>query len=973
MPTTARSYSTLSLVPSWRRQSISATSSKALYSTKDHTEDLTQSLLYQQFKDLSLEIQRHDEIYYGVGENSINSNVLSDDEFDALVRKEEELEKEFPDILHTWQLESGLGKAATRSGRVGTKTETKATNAERQKRKHLSPMLSLDNVHNQEQLLAWLRKVVKAVTAEAEEQEVTSMVTIVTEPKLDGVSLSLRYEASSNAASSDSIPLELKWASTRGDGTVGQDVTAAAKQMSGIPDTIYLSKDTASAGQEIILEVRGEVVLPRSEFLKIQQQAEAATKEKESEERDDQNFTEVSKTADPTIISFSNPRNAASGIMLRKESDDPEEQASSKKLRSLLRFYAYDLSGLEEEQGSGQVLELDGIQIREQLSKWGFPLALPVATTNLEWKNNNDDDDGEDTSTSDLETEVESASASASESKTLWGNWFQENIANEQILPILEYFSALEEHRERLQEEDNKNLSLSTTSKSSTTKKSKNSESNNHYDWGDFDMDGCVHKVTQASVRSVMGYTSKSPKWATAHKFPAQSSVARLLDIIFQVGRTGAITPVAVLEPTEVGGVTVQRATLHNFGHLQEIMGFENNKNSEAGVSRIPKYEPLLVQRAGDVIPQVVRRIKSHSKPSEEGSSPIEWISLDSPDKCPFCSSPVTYDTLAQSSSSSRVGQVLRCTGPPLLCPPRAITSLKHAFSRDAMDLTGLSEARIEQLMDADLLKFPSDIFTMDNEKWESLEALPGWGERSSQNLKASSQKVASKGISLGRFIYSLGIRHVGKHTSELVASCYGSVGAFLEALNTSSQYQIIEPQIASNDEPDDGEGLHNEEKITTSPNHPFLELENKLGIGPVAIDSLIAFSKTQELVDAAKTLAESLNVLEQDVVIEEHEDDPSGSLSTASGSKQPWKGFRVVFTGSLGIVDGLTRSKAQEIAKQLGAKATPGSVSKSTDLVVFGDKGGKKLTQAKELGIATLEAEEFVQLANENGLLDVD
>ena len=225
---------------------------------------------------------------------------------------------------------------------------------------------------------------------------------------------------------------------------------------------------------------------------------------------------------------------------------------------------------------------------------------------------------------------------------------------------------------------------------------------------------------------------------------------------------------------------------------------------------------------------------------------------------------------------------------------------------------------------------------------------------------------MASRGMSLGRFIYSLGIRHLGKHTSELVASCYGSVGAFLEALESASQHELVKQ---NDDTPNDSKEDENSNKL---PNHPFPELENKLGIGPVAIDSMFAFSKSGELVDAAKTLAKSLNILEQDIVLEEGEEAPSSGVTT-SGSDQPWKGFRVVFTGSLGIVDGLTRSKAQEIAKQLGAKATPGSVSKSTDIVVFGDKGGKKLTQARDLGITTIEAEEFVKLAEANGLLDVD
>lgn len=1012
--------------PPLLRHNICGPLSMALYSTvDDQTQDMesavngdgngnaTSLLLYQQFKDLSLEIRKHDELYYGSldattrvdgnddGDKRSGTTILiSDDEFDALVRREEELEENHPDLLRTWQLESGLGKAATRSGRVGASnnneissllgsTNSNNNNVARLKRTHLTPMLSLDNVHSEEQLLGWLKRVVKAATSdEIEAEEPPSMVTIVTEPKLDGASLSLRYEASHlSDTTTTSTSLYLKWASTRGDGIIGQDVTAAAKQITGIPNLIHLplssledSYSSLRGSDRIAIEVRGEVVMPRSEFLLIQAAAQQQIMEREEEKEranettsgsESGNITDtitesmeskdsVNATTSPSIVSFSNPRNAASGIMLRKESEDPEEQSESKKLRSLLRFYAYDLSGLER-LGGAISSELDGLKIRNQLSEWDFSLALPVAITNIEWKDLYDEETNDTIDSKSDNNEL------PSESKPLWDDWFQETIAQDQVRPIMEYFSALEKHRERLQEEE---------ASSATKKSSKDSSSTNNYEWGDFDVDGCVHKVTQASMRSTMGYTVKSPKWATAHKFPAQSSVARLLDVIVQVGRTGALTPVAVLEPTEVGGVTVQRATLHNFGHMLEVLGSdggddENENESKNVTARIPKYEPVLVQRAGDVIPQVVRRIhKSHS--NHEDDSSIQWISLDPPEKCPFCASPVSYES--SSSSSTSVGQVVRCTGPPLLCPPRAVTSLKHAFSRDALDLTGLSEAKIQQLMDAGLLKYPTDVFQMGDAQWETLEAIPGWGERSCQNLKESSDRVASKGITLGRFVFSLGIRHLGKHTSELVASCYGSAGAFFEALDSASQHHLstTELQDASNDETThsiDGEGT--EESISTlhPPNHPFPILENKVGIGPVMVDSLLEFSKSKELTDAAKDLAGSLNILEQDIVMEDEEVDSSET----SNSEQPWKGFRVVFTGSLGGVEGLTRSRAQEIAKQLGAKATPGSVSKSTDMVVFGDKGGKKLTQAKELGVSTMEAETFVTLAIQHGFLDTE
>ena len=179
-----------------------------------------------------------------------------------------------------------------------------------------------------------------------------------------------------------------------------------------------------------------------------------------------------------------------------------------------------------------------------------------------------------------------------------------------------------------------------------------------------------------------------------------------------------------------------------------------------------------------------------------------------------------------------------------------------------------------------------------------------------------------------------------------------------------------VEIEAVASDEKEDEDPLQDKEGTEESSSSPFPQLESMLGIGPVALDSLLTFAKSKELFDATKNLAESLNVLEQDVVVVEEEEDPSEAKSSDS-SALPWKGFRVVFTGSLGIKERLTRSRAQEFAKQLGAKATPGSVSKSTDLVVFGDKGGKKLTQARELGISTMEAADFVNLATEHGLID--
>jgi NAD-dependent DNA ligase len=380
----------------------------------------------------------------------------------------------------------------------------------------------------------------------------------------------------------------------------------------------------------------------------------------------------------------------------------PENAEESRHLRSLLQFFAYDVVVADQE-------FLDGTQNRDWLASWGFQIARPIAMTELQLIHDTNE-------------------------TTMDGGWTDDSIA-----PMVSYYEALSEHR-----------NTGTT----TTTTSKDNDDDDSYSWGDFDMDGCVHKLSQASLKEALGRSMKSPKWAVAHKFPPLAAVTNLLDVIVQVGRTGALTPVAVLEPVEVGGVTIQRASLHNFVHLKQILANDNSTNNN---NRIPVGTPVLVRRAGDVIPQVVQRIDSNGDNQESKTATNEKnnndtsstsISLEPPTTCPACGSPVVWEEPSSKSKNSTVGQIVRCGGSPLLCPPRAITSLAHAYSRDAMDVTGLSEARIQQLMDAGLLRFPCDVFQWsDDAEWNTIaEEIPGWGPKSCQNLKASIQRVASNG-----------------------------------------------------------------------------------------------------------------------------------------------------------------------------------------------------------------------------------
>jgi DNA ligase (NAD+) len=647
---------------------------------------------------------------------------------------------------------------------------------------------------------------------------------------------------------------------SRGDGKKGQDVTQATSSIHNIPTSLpSLSIENVDSNLPApIIEVRGEVVLLNNDFSQISS---------------NQNLT----------YSFSNSRNAASGILLRKPSHHPEEQVEAERLQSLLKFYAYDLvEGTAEE-------SLDGIQNRNLLEHFNFDVAQPHCLTELSITNVTKDDF---CTPPDAEN-------------------------------MIQFYKALDLHRQ---------------DKASSVSMAK------QFRFLDFDMDGCVHKLVDPQLKKAMGGSNKSPNWAVAHKFSPVAVVTGLVDVIVQVGRTGALTPVALLEPVTVGGVNISRATLHNFGHLQEILGDEKS---------LPVNTSVMVRRAGDVIPQVVGRIKSEDN---DKKSDKEMISLKAPTHCPACGSKVVWEESNQPSNNRTTGQVVRCGGPPLLCRPQAITSIAHAFSRDALDLTGLSEARIQQLMDVELLRFPCDLFNFSEEDWENMEELPGWGAKSVENLRSSTKEVASHGISLNRFVYSLGIRQIGKHSSELVASSYGTIEAFLEAVQNASEWR--DPQ---EEEPSDVEKDSNNDDNSST--HPFSKMQGRLGIGPVLINSLLSFSKKRELVKAATDLGQAINVLTEYTEVEMQAE---MARSSDKNELKPFQGFRVVFTGS---IPSLTRSAAQKAAKEfLGAKATPGSVSKTTDLVVHGETGGKKLQQALYFGIRTMTGNEFLELLEENG-----
>lgn len=408
----------------------------------------------------------------------------------------------------------------------------------------------------------------------------------------------------------------------------------------------------------------------------------------------------------------------------------------------------------------------------------------------------------------------------------------------------------------------------------------------------DYDIDGVVFKVDRLDWQERLGFVSRAPRWAIAFKFPAEKAITRLLDIEIQVGRTGALTPVAKLQPVTVGGVVVQNATLHN--------------EDEIARKDIRISDMVIVQRAGDVIPQVIGVILE-KRP--EGAEPFEF-----PTRCPACGSHAVREV---NSKTGKVDAVRRCTG-GLICPAQAVERLKHFVSRGAFDIEGLGGRTIDAFYGEGRIGSPADIFTLEKRNLEftpRISELEGWGEKSESNLFAAIE--ARREIPLDRFIYALGIRHVGETTARLIARTYGDWETFSSAM------------VAAEDPSSDA----------------YSELTNIDGIGQVVADALVEFFREPHNTALLEELLREVSPL------------PGESLEPGAGS--PVAGKTVVFTGALASI---SRAEAKAQAERLGAKVT-GSVSKKTDLVVAGSDAGSKLTKAKSLGIEVLDEAGWLQL----------
>jgi DNA ligase (NAD+) len=698
--------------------------------------DLTETQAKAELKRLAAEIAGHDKRYYQQDKPSV-----TDADYDALRVRNVAIEKKFPDLV----------RADSPSRRVG------ATPTGRFKKvRHAIPMLSLDNAMADEDVVDFVARIRRFLKLSDDEK-----IAFSAEPKIDGLSMSLRYEDG-----------ELVTAATRGDGSEGEDVTANIKTLKEVPQQLK--------GKHVpkICEVRGEVYMTKSDFLKL---------------------NERQKAADETI--FANPRNSAAGSLRQK---DPGITASRP-----LGFFAY---------------------------AWGEMSEMPADTQSGMIK------------------------------------WFK--TCGFETNPLTKIRHSVEEllafHREI--EETRADL--------------------------DYDIDGVVYKVDRLDWQERLGFVSRSPRWAIAHKFPAERAVTVLKDIEIQVGRTGTLTPVAKLEPVGVGGVIVQNATLHNEDYIKGIGG-DGEPLRDGRDIRIG--DTVIIQRAGDVIPQVVD-VMLDKRPKD--AKPYHF-----PKKCPcYLHTAIVREETAAGEEGARA----RCSG-EFACPFQKIEHLKLFASRRAFDIEGLGEKQIEMFFEKEWVKEPADIFTLEKKHKNELLEEEGYGETSVKNLfDAIKQR---REISLERFIFALGIRQVGETTALALARGYGSWKTFHDACL----------KVAKGDE------------------ETIAEMDALDQIGDTVIAAIAAYFSESHNKGIVERLTKEVKILDAEK--------PKTDSAIA--------GKTVVFTGAL---EKMTREEAKATAERLGAKAA-GSVSKKTDYVVAGPGAGSKLAEAKKHGVQVLTEDEWLKL----------
>ena len=705
--------------------------------------DMTSERLAETIKALSDEIARHDELYHAK-----DAPEISDAEYDLLRRK---LEKAVSAARSTGETIALAAADASRSDAVGAAPAEGFGSVE-----HAVPMLSLANALDPDEAVAFLARIRKELGL-AEDTELA----MVGEPKVDGLSCSIRYEGR-----------RIVSAATRGDGRVGENVTANVMTVEDVP------KELPDEAPDVI-EIRGEIHMSRADFAEL-------------------NAAQEAKGAK----AFANPRNAAAGSLRQL---DPEITRTRK-----LSFLAYAVGETSGELPASQT------ELREMLGRLGFRLNEPSER-------------------------------------------FDDAIG------ALSYYERMEELRPSLP----------------------------------YDIDGLVYKVDSVEIQRRLGFVSRSPRWAIAHKFPAEQARTRLLGISIQVGRTGVLTPVAELEPVTVGGVVVSRATLHN---ADEIV----RKDVRIG-------DLVIIQRAGDVIPQIVRVVHE--------CRPENAVPFVMPNACPVCGAP-----------ARRIeGEAATVCSGGSSCPAMLLESLAHFVSRDAFDIDGMGSKIIDELVESRLVSSPADLFKLRVRNADvPLREREGWGARSEQRLLDAID--ARRTISLDRFLFAIGIPQIGRTTARALAN------AFVSWKNFRSVVDADIAALIQNEETSEAA-----EKGTNVPkNSGLLAVE---GVGNGVATAIVEFFQRPTAIEIIDELLTEVN--------------PIDATPIAATADSPFAGKTIVFTGSL---RGGSREQAEASARSLGAK-TSGSVSAKTGLLVAGENAGSKLDKAKSLGIEILDEDGWIAM----------
>lgn len=729
-------------------------------------DSLSESEAASELKRLAQEIAEHDRRYHGE-----DAPKITDAEYDALTRRNLAIEQRFPHLV----------REDSPSRRVGAPPAEGFA-----KVRHAVPMLSLAKAYTDQDVADFIERGRRFF-----DRDKDLNIAFTAEPKIDGLSASLRYEGG-----------VFVQGATRGDGVVGEDITANLKTIADIPKTLK-----GSDWPEVI-EIRGEVYMTYAEFEALKQRSAAIGGQ-----------------------DYVNPRNTAAGSLRQK---DPLVTASRN-----LKFFAYAWGYTSKDPAPTQY---DSVQ---KFAEWGFKVSpLMVRAKSVE--------------------------------------------------ELVAHYHLIETQRSSL----------------------------------GYDIDGVVYKVDQLELQRRWGFVTGEPRWAIAHKFPAEQAMTTVLRIDIQVGRTGTLAPVARLAPVTVGGVVVENVTLHNEDYIK---GLDSNGQPIRDGYDVRIGDTVVIQRAGDVIPQIVSVVAD--------KRPTDAVPYEFPHKCPICGSPATREI---NEKTGKEDSRRRCTG-ELICPAQAVEGLRHFVSRGAMDIEGLGAENIDLFFNAGLVKTAADIFTLRDRRPAVTKALAERREEQARQREAASGKTrknvrsveernydgldklfaaidARREPELDRFIFALGIRHIGETTAAVLARTFSTIEELIR--------------------------IGKETAAAADPHSVFPSIN---GIGDTVIGALRDFFGNERNDAVLEALLTQVH--------------PKPYIVNVSADSAV-AGKTIVFTGTL---EKMTRPEAKAMAERLGAKVA-GSVSAKTDLLVAGPGAGSKLKDATKFGIEVIDEDTWLQRIGKGG-----